>query len=88
MRKQVIEHESMGCMLVNGYMIGITAVPGDPTQFWELPSDVLGRHRMKIRTAIDTAHEIGVIGVGPFQDLQIRLVINLPNGYVQSLICL
>jgi len=89
MKKQVIEHESIDCLLVNGFMIVTTAASGGPTQLWELPSHVLGRHSMEIRTIINTAHEtlIRAIGIGPFQDLQIRLATNPPNGYVNSLIC-
>jgi len=88
MRKVVVERERIDLFIYNGYMVGTGAV-GDPTQLWELPSHVLGRHHMKIRTAINTTHETHKsMGIGPFQDLQIRFATNPPNGYVHSLICI
>lgn len=83
MRKEVIEHERVVCLLSNGYILGTPASSGDPVHFWELPSHVLGRHHTELQTATYAMHEGRTrgIGIGPFQDLIIRLVTN-PNGYV------
>lgn len=82
-RKEVFEHDRLVCLLSNGYIIGTPGSTGDPVHFWELPSHVLGRYHMELQTATYTMHEgrTRAIGIGPFQDLVIRLVTN-PNGYV------
>jgi hypothetical protein len=91
MRKKVIDHEYMKCILSNGYILGTTAPPGeplDPMHFWELPSYVLGRHHMERQTTTYTMHEgrTRAIEIDPFQDLVVRLVTGF-NGSVRRPIC-
>jgi hypothetical protein len=91
MRKKVIDHERMECIVSNGYILGTIAPPGEPLDLihvWELPSYVLGRHHMERQTTTYPTHEgqTRAIEIDPFQDLLMRLVTGF-NGSVRHPIC-